>query len=117
MRVLITKYGDFRSYFYKVNQNIIRVKTLNETLLDNHTIKSKKGTVFNELTLEHIFGFRKTLLKTTKNLSFHITLKTIDLQDIVSTTLPAATIIEVTFKMLHISVPNFYAKSEHGKFS
>ena len=47
------------------------------------------------------------LKKVTRNLCFHITLKTNDLQDIVYTTLPETTVLNVTFDNLHLLVPKF----------
>ena len=64
---------------------------MQEILIDCHTIQANKGKVFGQLALGHIFGFCNIFKTVTKNLGFHITLRTNDLRDIVYTTLPAAT--------------------------
>ena len=72
-------------------------------LIDNHTEAVNKGKLKCHLPLEHIFGFCKTSKKITKNLGFHLTLKTNDLQNFILTTV--ATDINVTSNSLYIVVP------------
>ena len=55
-------------------------------------------------------GFCKTFEKFTKNLGFHITFKTADLQDIMYTTL--ADSINVTVNKLYLYVPMFIPSTE-----
>ena len=78
---------------------------MKEILIDNHTVHGNRGKVFGQLLLEHVFTFCNRLQKVTKNLGFHITSKTNDLQDIVYTTLPQAKVINVTFDNLHLFLP------------
>ena len=54
--------------------------------------------------LEDIFGFCNTLKEVTKNLGFHILLKTNDLQNIIYSSM--ADDIKVTNNNLYLSVPN-----------
>ena len=61
-----------------------------------------------QLPLEHIFGFCKTFKKKTKNLGFHITLKTIDLQKIIFTTLANDLNVKIfsVYRFVPIITPN-----------
>ena len=72
-------------------------------LIDNQTVVANRGKIKGQLALEHIFGFHKTFEKITKNLGFHLTFKTIDLQNIIFTTI--ATDINVTINSLYLYVP------------
>ena len=72
-------------------------------LIDNHTGAASKDKIKGPLPLEHIFGFCKTFIKITKNLGFHLTLKTNDLQNFIFTTI--ANDINVTIKSLYLFVP------------
>ena len=73
-------------------------------LITNHEA-ANRGKIKGQLPLEHIFGFCKTFKKVTKNLAFRITFKTANLQDIIYTTIAAATPINVTFHSLYLFVP------------
>ena len=57
-----------------------------------------------DLSLENISGFRETFKKVTINLGFHLMFKTIDLQDIIYTSM--ADDINVTINSLYLYVPN-----------
>ena len=48
-------------------------------LINNHK-EDNRGKIKGQLPLEHIFGFCKSFKKVTKNLGFHLKMKTIDLQ-------------------------------------
>ena len=54
--------------------------------------------------LEEIFGFCKSFKKVTKNLGFHLVLKTADLQNIIYTSMTDD--INVTIKNLYLFIPN-----------
>ena len=95
MKVISKKHGDLISQFDNINENDIPIleKLLNlapqirdtphqKMLIFNHT-DAKKGKIEGYLYLEGIFGVRKTFKKVTKNLGFHLMLKTNDLQDII----------------------------------
>ena len=56
-------------------------------LINNHDIEANKGKIKGILPLEHVFGFCNTCEKNTKQLGFHLTLITTDLQEIIYTTL------------------------------
>ena len=95
MRVISNKDGDLLSQFDNINENGIpileRLQDLpvqirdtphQKMLINNHT-DSNKGKIKGYLYLEDIFGFCRTFKKGTKNLGFHITFKTNDLQKII----------------------------------
>ena len=67
-------------------------------LIDNH-IDSNKGKIKGYLYLEDIFGFCRTFKKVTKNLGFHLMLKTNDLQDLQDD-------INVTINNLYLFIHN-----------
>ena len=60
--------------------------SLKQMLNNNHT-EANTGKITGYLPLEHVFGFCKTFNKITKNVGFHLTLKTNDLQDILFRTI------------------------------
>ena len=64
---------------------------------------ANKSKVKAHLPIEHIVGFCNTFKKITKNLGFHLTFKTNDLQNIISTTI--ATDDNVTINILYLFVP------------
>ena len=93
-RVTLKKDGGLLSQFDDINENDIpvleRIADLltqirstyhRKMLMNNHADANKsriKGYYF-----EDIFGFCKTFKKVTKNLSFHLTVRTNDLQNII----------------------------------
>ena len=111
MRFLTSKDVAFSSYFDGKFEDKFNVTTSKETLLNNHSLQTNKGKVFDQLPLEHIFGFCKTIKKVTRKLGFQITLETNELQDIVYSTSPPPTIIIVLFDKLHLFEPNFIPSS------
>ena len=72
-------------------------------LINNH-VNANKGKIKVYLYLEDIFGFCKTFNKVAKNLGFHLTFKTNDLQCIIYTSMTDD--INVTIKNLYLYVPN-----------
>ena len=72
-------------------------------MIDNH-IDANKGKIKGYLSLEDIFGFCKTFKKVTKDSGFRVMLKTLDLQDIIYTSM--ADVINVTNNNLYLFVPN-----------
>ena len=72
-------------------------------LTDNH-FDDNRGKIKGELYLEDIFSFCKSFEKATKNLGFHLMLKTNDSQDIIYTSM--ADDIKVTINSLYLFVPN-----------
>ena len=107
MRSLTSKNEDLLSHFDKCNDGDTNVAinntSLKQMLIDNHTLPVSRGKLKGQLPLEHIFGSCKTFKKITKNLGFHITLKTNDLQNITFTTI--ANDVKVTINSLHLFVP------------
>ena len=95
MPVLTSKDGDLLACFDKIKENTINNTSLKELLLDNHTTPANKGQMFGILRIEHFFEFCKTFKKITKGLAFHLTFKTTDSENLVHTTLLAATVINV----------------------
>ena len=122
MRVMLNKDGDLLSQFDNYNENDIpvleRLANLppqtrdtphQKMLLNNHT-DANKGKIKGYLYLEDIIGFWKTFKKVTKNLGFHLTFKTNDLQNIVSSFM--ADNINVTVNNLYLYVPNLIPSVE-----
>ena len=107
MRCLTSKDGDLLSIFDKFNDGDINASinntSLKQILIDNHSVAVHRGKVKGQLPLGHVFGFCKTFKKITKNLGFHITLKTNGLQNIINTTV--AKDIKVTINSLYLFVP------------
>ena len=107
MSSLTSNDGDLLSLFDKFNDGDtnapINNTSLKQMLMDNHTEPVNRGKVKGQLLLEDLFGFCKTLKKITKNLGFHITLKTNDLQNNIFTTL--GNDINATINSLYLFVP------------
>ena len=78
-------------------------------LIDNH-LDANKGKIKGYLYLEDIFGFCKTFRKVTKNLGFHLTFKTANLQYIIYTSM--ADDINVTINNLYLYLPNLIPSVE-----
>ena len=78
-------------------------------LIDNH-IDANKGKIEGYFYLEDLFGFCKTFKKVTKNLGFHLMLKTNDLQDIIYTSVTDD--INVTINNFYLFVPNLIPSAE-----
>ena len=114
MRSLTSKAGDSLSKFDKINEEMgadenatsdnIHSTSLHKMLINNH-IAANRGKIKGQLPLEHIFGFCKTFKRITKNLGFHKTIKTNDLQNIIYTTIADTTQINVTINILYLFVP------------
>ena len=109
MRIITSKNGDLISCFDKINENYIDNTSLKQTLNTNHE-PANRGKAKGQIPLEYIFGFCKTFKKITKNLGFHPTFKTADLQDSIYTTLEDA--ITITIKFLYSYVPVFIPSPE-----
>ena len=115
MKSLTSKDGDLLSQFDNINEgeteDNIRSTSLHKMLINNH-IEENRGRIKGKLPLEDIFAFCKTFKKITKNLGFHITLKTNNLQNIVYTTIADATQINVTINSLCLFAPILTPNSE-----
>ena len=115
MRVVSSRDGDLLSQFDNIDEkvgadedattDIIQDTSLHKMLIANHENGPNRGKIKGQLPLEHIFGFCKTFKKVTKNLGFHITFKTANLQDIIYTTIAAATTKNVTIISLYLFIP------------
>ena len=112
MRASTKKDGDLISHFDQIDESPAASNntSLKQMLINNHTVEAKRGKIKGHLLLEDIFGFCKTFKKITKNLGFHITLKTNDLQNIIFTTL--VNDINVTINSLYMFVPTLTPNSE-----
>ena len=114
MRLVSSRDGDLLSQFDNINEEIganegaisdnIRETSLNKMLITNHEDANRRK-IKGQLPLEHIFGFCKTFKKVTKNLGFRITFKAANLQDIIYTTIAAATPINVIINSLYLYIP------------
>ena len=122
MRVISNQDGDLLSQFDNINENDIPILNrladlpvqIRDTphqkiLIDNHT-DANKDKIKGYLYLEDIFGFCKTFKKVTKNLGFHLSFKTNDLQDTISTSMTDD--INVTNNSLYLYVPNLIPSVE-----
>ena len=107
VRALTSKDVDLLSHFDETDESEVEIETtsLNHQPFNNHDVAGDKGKIVVQLILEHIFGFCKTFKKIPKQLGFHLTFKTTDLQDINSTTLGDN--IKVNFDKLFFFVPKF----------
>ena len=94
MSSLTSKHSDLSSCFNKSGESPLNDNNVLKRKLINNHIDAKKGRYRGRLELEHIFGFCQTFKKITKNLGFHLTFKTANLQDNILTT--KATDINVT---------------------
>ena len=116
MRAISNKDGDLLSQFDNINEDDIpilegladlppqtRDSPHQKMLINSHT-DANKGRIKGYLYLEDIFGFCKIFKKVTKNLGFHITFKTNDLQNIIYSSM--ADDINVTINNLYLYVPN-----------
>ena len=122
MRVISNNSGDLLSQFDNINENDIPVlnkfadlpvqirDTLHQKMLINNHTDANKGKIRGYSYLEDVFGFCKTFKKVTKNLGFHLTFKTNDLQDITYTSMTDD--INVTINNLYLYVPNIIPSVE-----
>ena len=122
MRAISNEDGDLVSQFDNINENDIPVlnrladlpvqirDTPHQKMLINNHIDANRGKIKGYLYLEDIFGFCKAFKKVTKNLGFHISFKTNDLQDIIYTSMTDD--IDVTFNNLYLYVPNLIPSIE-----
>ena len=114
MRFLNSKDGDLLSDFDNFNDadenaSIICIPW-KQILVDNRTELPNKGNIKGHLYLEHTFGFCKTFKKVTKNLGYHLTFKTNDLQKIIFTTI--ATDVNITINFLFLYVPIIFPSTD-----
>ena len=122
MKAISSKDGDLLSQFDIINENDIPIldrladlppqigSTLHQkVLIDNHT-DANKGKIKGYLYLEDVFIFWKTFRKVTKNLGFHLTFRTNDLQNIIYSSM--ADDINVTNNNLYLYVPNLIPSVE-----
>ena len=122
MRAISNKDGDLVSQFDIFNENHFPIlekladlppqirDTPHQKMLINNHIDANKGKIKGYLYLEDIFGFCKTFKKLTKNLGFHLTFKTNDLQNIIYSSM--ADDINVTINNLYLYVPNLIPSVE-----
>ena len=113
MRAITSKDGDLISQFDNINEGNgdadFNSTSLKKMLINNHDL-ANKGKIKGHLALENIFGFCKTFKKVTKNLGFHIKLRTADLQDIIYTSIGDD--INVTINSLYLFVPTLIPNTE-----
>ena len=122
MRVISNKDGDLLSQFDNINENDIPVfnrladlptqiqSTPHQKMLINNHTDANKGKIKGYLYLEDIFGFCKTFKKVTKNLGYHLSFKTNDLQDIIYTSMTDD--INVTINNFYLYVLNLIPSVE-----
>ena len=85
MGALTSKDGDLLSHFDNTDEieDGSKNTSLKQMLINNHT-EAERGKIKGHLPLEHMFGFCKTFKKIIKNLGFHLTFRSNDLQEIYS---------------------------------
>ena len=122
MRAISSKNDHLLSQFDNINENDIPIfgrladlppqslSTPHQKMLINNHTDPNKGKIKGYLYSEDIFGFCKNFKKVTKNLSFHLTFKTNDLQNLIY--LSMADDINVTNKNLYLYVPNLIPSVE-----
>ena len=122
MKVISNKDGDLLSQFDNNSENDIPVLeqladlpaqiicTPHQKMLINNHTDANKGKIKGYLYLEDIFGFCKTFKKVTKNLGFHLMLKTNYLQDNIYSSM--ADDINVTINNLYLFIPNLILSVE-----
>ena len=122
MRSISNKDGDLLSQFDNIKENDIPIlerladlppqirDSPHQKMLINNHADANKGKIKGYLFLEDIFGFCKTFKKVTKNLGFHLTFKTNDLQNIIYSSM--ADDINVTINNLYLYVPNLIPNVE-----
>ena len=125
MGAMSNKDGDLISQFDNINENDIPVlerladlppqilSTSHQKMLINNHTDPNKGKIKGYLYLDDIFGFCKTFKKVTKNLGFHLTFKTNDLQNIIYSSM--ADDRNVTIKNFYLYVPNLIPSVETQK--
>ena len=110
MRLLTSRDSDLSSFFVKSGEGALNDDYLLKRILINSHIGANKGKYKGKLELELIFRFSKTCKKITKNIGFHQTFKTVNLQDKLFTTI--ATDINVTISNLLLYVPTLIPNTE-----
>ena len=107
MRAISNKDGDLLSQFDNINENGITVlnrladvpvqirDTPHQKMLTNNHTDANKGKIKGYIFSEDVLGFCKTFKKVTKNLGFHPTFKTNDLQDIIYTSMTDDKIVTI----------------------
>ena len=116
MKVISIKDGDFLSQFGNNNENDILIlerladlppqflsTPLWKMLINNHT-DANKSRIRGYVYLKDVFGFCKSFKKVTENLSFHLILRTANLQNNIYTS--TADNINVTNIILYLYIPN-----------
>ena len=94
MRLLTSKDSDLCSFFDKSGEGALNDDQFLKRILINSHMGANKGKNKGKLELALIFRLCKTCKKITKNVGFHQTFKTVNLQDNIFTTI--ATDINVT---------------------
>ena len=103
MRLLTSKGSDLSSCFDKNGDNTPNInKVLTQISINNHAIEANKGKIEGVLSLK-FSDFAKTFKKITKNLSFHMTFKTANLQVIIFTII--ASDINAITNSLYLYIP------------
>ena len=110
MCLLTSKDSDLSSFFDKSGEGALNDDCLLKRILINSHIGANKGKYKGKLELKLFFRLCKTCKKITKNVGFHQTFKTVNLQDKMFTTI--ATDINVTISNLLLYVPTILPNTE-----
>ena len=111
-RALTSKDGDLLSHFDKNDESEAELEntSLHHHLINNHNLVANKRKIKGVLLLQKIFRFCKTFKIISKHLGFNLTLKTVDLQDIMYTTLGDD--IKLNFDKFFLFVPRIFPDAQ-----
>ena len=100
------------SHFDKTDESQAQIQntSLKGLLIKNLDIAANEGKIERHSLHEYSFGFCRSFRKTTKQLGFHLTFKSSDLQDNIYTTLGEDN--EVIFEKLFLYGPIFIPNAE-----
>ena len=105
MIALTSKIGDIISHFDEIVES-----EAENCFINNHDVAANKGKNKEQLPSEQIFGFCRTFKTITKQLRFHLSFKTAELQDIIYTSIGDDS--KVSFDELFLYVPVFSPDSQ-----
>ena len=66
MKLLTSKDGDLLSYFDNINETDTSNNSLNDKLINSHTVEANRRKIRGQLQLENVFGFCKTFKRISK---------------------------------------------------
>ena len=114
MRCLTSTDGGPLPYFDNINntdaKKSININSLNDRLINSHSVEVERRKIKCQMPLKLIFGFLKIFTKITKTLGFRLIFKTADIEDFFFTTM--ANDINVTISILYLYVSMLIPNSD-----